>query len=154
MRLWRICRAAYAKATLSGVGGLRVSGRWHHMGHRVTYCAEHASLAALEMLVHFDAKLAPDDFVLVEIDVPSRVKVESLDTAALPNTWRRTPAPRKLQDIGMAWLESRRAAILRVPSSVIPNESNFLVNPEHPDSARLVVVSTRAFRFDQRLVAG
>ena len=153
MRLWKICRAPYAKAALSGDGGLRVSGRWHHKGHRVTYCAEHASLAALEMLVHFDASLAPSDLVLVQIDVPARIKIESLDEKALPRNWRRTPAPRKLQELGTTWLTAKATAVLSVPSALMPSELNFLLNPEHPDATRISVVSMRRFSFDQRLVA-
>lgn len=153
MRLWRICRAPYAKAALSGDGGLRASGRWHHRGHRVSYCAEHASLAALEMLVHFDASLAPHDLVLVQIDVPARIKIRSLEEKALPRNWRRTPAPRKLQDLGTSWLISRESAVMSVPSAVMPHELNFLLNPEHSDATRISVVSTRAFAFDQRLAA-
>lgn len=153
MRLWRICRKTFAKAALTGEGGLHASGRWHHRGIRVVYCAEHSSLAALEALVHFDPSNAPGDLVLVEIDAPDVLSIEKVDRTLLPAGWRTTPAPQALQDLGTSWLEARTSALLRVPSAVIQSESNLLLNPEHPDAAKVRVVATVPFTFDPRLVA-
>jgi RES domain-containing protein len=152
MRIWRICRREYSQAALEGEGGLWASGRWHHKGHRVVYCAEHASLAALETLVHSEPALAPADLVLVEVDAPEHLAVTVVDAAALPANWHETPAPSVLQDVGTRWLQSRASVLLCVPSAVIAAERNYLVNPEHPEAGLVRVVSTTAFRFDSRLV--
>jgi RES domain-containing protein len=88
----------------------------------------------------------------VEINVPGSVTVEELDTDALPRSWRRYPAPASLQRLGNAWLDRNSASVLRVPSALVPSESNFLINPAHPDGRKLRVVRKAPFRFDLRLV--
>ena len=152
MRLWRICRAPFAENPLSGKGGLFASGRWHGRGRRVVYTSATLSLAALEMLAHVDRDNAPDDLVRIEIEPPEGAAVERVRRDRLPAGWRTLPAPAELKRLGNEWLDGRRTPLLEVPSSVVPEESNFLVNPEHPDVARFRVVSTAPFGYDPRLV--
>ena len=151
MQLWRICRQTHAADPLSGRGGLFVSGRWHPKGRRVVYTSGTLSLAALEILVHTDDDLIPSDLVQIEIDVPHDLNTERIDVDSLPPNWRTYPAPPFLQKLGADWLERRDSAILRVPSAVVPQESNFLLNPAHPDAARFRVVTTEGFVWDPRL---
>jgi RES domain-containing protein len=150
LHIWRLCRKEFA--ALDGEGGLRVAGRWHHKGHRIVYCAGHASLAVLEALVHFDPALAPADLVLIEIAVPEDLAIPSLSHAKLPRDWAATPAPRQLQDLGSEWLTGGRSALLEVPSATVPNERNVLVNPLHADARRLRVAAKKPFAFDRRLL--
>jgi RES domain-containing protein len=110
------------------------------------------ALASLEILVHCEPDLVPGDLVAVEIRVPGSVAVVELDTDVLPRSWRRYPAPASLQRLGNAWLDRNSASILRVPSALVPSESNFLINPAHPDSGKLRVVRKAPFQFDPRLV--
>jgi len=136
---------------MGGRGGLFTSGRWHTRGRRVIYASSSLALAALETLVHVDRAELPPDLVQIELDVPDALEIERIDQAALPQGWRRYPAPEALQHLGDEWLERQRTLVLRVPSAVIPEEDNCLVNPAHADARRLAVISTRAFVYDVRL---
>src|SRR5690349_14783389 len=137
MRVWRICRRAYAAASLSGSGGLYVSGRWHHRGRPIVSTSATPSLAALEVLVHVDRALAPADLRLIEIDSPDEIAIETCDPASLAADWQRFPAPVALQDFGSEWLAGVRTAILSVPSAVLALERNYIINPAHPDAPRI-----------------
>ena len=152
MRIFRICRKAHARDPLSGRGGLRVAGRWHSQGVRVVYASESRALAALEVLVHVDPDLAPADLVRIEIDVPHPLRIETVKASSLGPRWRAHPAPESLRALGDRWVRRGASAVLRVPSAVIPEESNYLLNPGHPDAARVSVVAIEPFAFDARLV--
>ncbi len=152
MRVWRLCRQPFAATALEGVGGLYASGRWHRRGRPIVYAASSAALAALEVLVHVDPLDAPDDLRLLTIELPDDLGVERVDAADLPTHWTAVPAPDELAALGSDWLMSRRSAALSVPSAVIPIERNLLLNPRHPDIARVRVVDDAPFTFDPRLL--
>lgn len=152
MRIFRLCRRPFSRSPLDGRGGLFASGRWHTPRRLVCYASDSLALASLEILVHCEPDLVPGDLVAVEINVPGSVTVEELDTDVLPRSWRRYPAPASLQRLGNAWLDRNSASVLRVASALVPSESNFLINPAHPDSRKLRVVRKAPFRFDPRLV--
>jgi RES domain-containing protein len=152
VRVFRICRKPFARSPLDGRGGLFVSGR-HTARRLVTYASESLALAGLEVLVHCDVDLLPADLVAIEILVPKSVKTTDLSLSDLPRTWRKYPGPASLQRLGNAWLDRANGCILRVPSAIIPSESNFLINPRHPDMTRLKVVRKFEFRFDSRLIS-
>lgn len=151
MRVWRLCREAYAEDPLGGRGGLFVSGRWHSRGRRVVYTAGSLALAALELLVHVDADLLPSDLVRLEIDVPDDLGVSRIGVDELPKSWRAYPAPAALRKCGDRWLREASTPVLEVPSAVVPEESNWVLNPEHADARRIRVASIRAFTLDPRL---
>lgn len=151
MRVWRISRLS-ASDKLSGIGGLHVSGRWHHRGHRILYTSATPSMAALEVLVHVDVATAPSDLGLLEIEVPDDITIETCDAAKLTRHWQDYPFPSELQDFGTKWLVEKRSAVLAVASVVIDVEINYLINPDHPDAARISIVSERPFVFDPRLL--
>ena len=131
---------------------MHVSGRWHTARRAVTYASETLALASLEVLVHCDLDLVPPDLVSIEMDVPESVRISLISASDLPRNWNRCPVPITLQRLGNAWLDAGAEAVLRVPSAVIPTESNFLLNPLHPDGARIRVVGRRRFSFDERLL--
>lgn len=152
MRVWRLCKARYAADPLSGRGSLNASGRWHPRGLRIVYTSATLSLAALEMLVHLGRESLPDDLVQVEIEVPGTISVETLDPERLTPAWRSYPAPPELAAFGEEWLRQERTPLLRVPSAVVPEEWNLLINPAHPRAARVRPVGRKPFSFDVRLV--
>lgn len=116
------------------------------------YTAEHLSLAVLEVLVHAAARqYVPDDLVAIAVDVPDTVAIERVGVEALPRDWRRTPAPETLADLGARWVASAKTAVLAVPSVVVPVEHNYLLNPLHPDMARLRIGRPARFELDERL---
>ena len=151
MRVWRLCKERYAADPLSGRGSLLASGRWHPRGTRVVYTSATLSLAVLEMLVHLDRDSLPDDLVQVEIEIPGTVSMETVDAGRLTRDWRSYPAPPELAAFGGDWLREGRTPLLRVPSAVVPEEWNLLINPAHPRSARIRAVGRKRFSFDVRL---
>jgi RES domain-containing protein len=152
VRVWRLCQAAYAKKALTGEGGLYAHGRWHVQGVRVVYAAATLSLAALELLVRMDRDLAPPDLAAIEIDVPGSVEVERVPLSKLPAGWDAYPAPATTQLLGMRWIAAGQTAVLEVPSAVIPQEHNYVLNATHPQFKRLRTVATTPFSFDSRLL--
>jgi RES domain-containing protein len=113
------------------------------------YAAATASLAALETLVHFSA--LPRDFVLTEIHIPEAVVVGAFDEEDLPADWRTfSPSP-MTQEIGRRRTVELRSAVLSVPSTIVPVERNYLLNPNHPDFGQIEFLPSTPFRFDPRL---
>ena len=149
MRVWRICREPHS--AWDGEGGLHRPGRWHRRGVAAVYTSEHLSLAALEYFVNLDRDSEPADLVAVPAEIPGEVHKEYLRTSQLPANWRTYPAPENVQDLGMAWLEKQRTAVLVVPSVVIPRESNCILNPAHPEFRRIRVQTPVPFSLDPRM---
>lgn len=152
MLVWRLVKAAHAASPLSGEGARLVGGRWNSRGVAVVYASSSLALAALETYVHVDIDLEPLDRVAVALEIPPGLKVERLSMRKLPNDWTRYPAPESLRALGDAWATRAASAILRVPSAIVPEEDNFLLNPAHPDCMKVRAVKRRPFRFDPRLV--
>jgi RES domain-containing protein len=130
---------------------LFAAGRWHTPRRLACYASDSLALASLEVLVHCEPDLFPNDLVAIEINVPDSVLVEELSVGKLPRAWRRYPAPASVQRLGNAWLDRGAACVLRVPSALVPSESNFLINPAHPDIRKLRVIRKASFQFDPRL---
>jgi len=149
MRLWRISD----HASLSGDGGVFFSARWHTRGRRVLYLADHPASALLEVIVHIevDAEDLPSDYQLLGIDVPDDLAVHQLEQGELPADWKERVALN--QKIGGVWLNEGLTALLRVPSAIVPEASNYLLNPLHPDAARIVIASAMPAAFDPRSMA-
>ena len=147
---WRICKAKLSGTAFTGEGAFLYGGRWNSPGVRMVYLAQSPSLATLEMLVHLDASELLAAYRLCEAVFDDRL-VETLDPATLPKNWRRSPAPVALQRLGDEWTASMRSAVLRVPSAIVPGESNYLLNPAHPDSTDVTAGKMRPYEFDPRL---
>ena len=149
-RVYRILRRQYAKKPLDGEGAYRFGGRWSSPGIRVAYTAEHLSLAMLEYFVHIEADDPPKDLVLITADIPDTVPRVSVAPSQLPRNWRQAPAPSALASIGNEFVQRERAAVLIVPSVLAPSESNWLINPRHPASAKIRVNRAETLRYDSR----
>ena len=152
-RLCRLCRTEDPEAAFDGEGARRYGGRWNRPGTRAVYTASSLSLAVLENLVHFDLDDPPEArFWFFFVEIPDDVGVETIDIATMPTAWETYPGPDALRDIGTQWANSGETAVLEVPSAVVP-ESNFLVNPVHPDFYRLAIAPPKPYSFDFRLFA-
>ncbi|TPQ32652.1 RES domain-containing protein [Bradyrhizobium guangdongense] len=145
MELWRISNYV----DLSGIGGMRAAGRWHSQGRRVVYLADHPSSALLEMLVHMDRDLMPPTYQLLRIAIPDNLVVEAVG-AELPLDWRTQTAVSR--EIGDRWLDRSASLLLQVPSAISTQGANFLLNPAHPDAARVSVAEVIQAPFDPRLL--
>lgn len=117
------------------------------------YTSESLALAALEYLVHVDPKEAPDDLVATSAEIPDEVGIEHLEAGDLPGNWRQYPAPPALADLGTAWVARRSTAVLSVPSALIPDERNYLLNPVNRDFTAIRVATPQRFSFEPRLLA-
>lgn len=117
----------------------------------MAYGSQSLSLAALEILVHADPADLPDDMVATAAEIaPEHIK--TIGENELPPNWRALdPSPHQLVQMGRNWLESDESMVLAVPSVVIPEECNYLINPDHPDFSTLLIHRPIAFEFDPRL---
>jgi len=151
VRLWRISN----HADLSGEGGRLAAGRWNLLGRRVVYLAEHPALALLETLVHLeiDPEDMPSGFRLLTAEAPDNIPVASLDEAGLDTTspgWRSDPAITRA--LGEAFFVAGSHALLRVPSVLVPEARNVLLDPLHPAAAGVRIVAEARAAFDDRLL--
>jgi RES domain-containing protein len=117
----------------------------------VAYASSSLSLASLEYFVNLDPVDAPSDLVSIRVEIPADVNIETVEMATLPGNWRRNPYPRDLQLIGERWLLAESSLCLRVPSAVIPEEFNLLINPLHRDFKALHFLGPVEFTFDPRM---
>jgi RES domain-containing protein len=146
MEFWRISNYA----DLSGTGGLRAAGRWHSQGRRIVYLADHPSSALLEMLVHMDRDLIPPTYQLLRINIPPDMKIEAVAAGDLSGNWRADTTTSR--EIGDRWLDRSTSALLQVPSAISEQGQNFLLNPAHPDAAKVIVAEILRPPFDARLL--
>lgn len=154
--IWRIAAVTpdYSADDLSGAGAKATGGRWNRKGNAVMYCASTISLACLETVVHLASGGLPLNRYLVEIVVPDNVwKARKFIThTTAPVGWDALPAGKVSLDAGDGWLTGAGSALLEVPSIVVPEEQNVLINPVHPDSARITATIRRKWQYDSRLV--
>jgi RES domain-containing protein len=117
----------------------------------VVYASENRALAVLESLVHMRVNRVPDDLMMMEIEIPDGLAEDTWREIDLPPGWREIGSEDTL-DRGDAWLEQRTAAILWIPSAILPSESNAILNPLHDDHRRIRIKYRSEFRFDPRLL--
>jgi RES domain-containing protein len=126
-------------------------GRWTRPGVPVVYTSASLALAALEVFVNLERPEPLGDMVAIAADIPDSMTIARMAPAELPASWRSYPAPEALADLGARWANEAKTAVLAVPSAVIPQELNYLLNPRHPGFARIRVGDPEPFRFDPRL---
>ncbi|MDR3694253.1 RES family NAD+ phosphorylase [Mucilaginibacter sp.] len=149
MVLYRITRCIYAE-DISGTGGRLYGGRWNSIGKPVVYLASSRALAVLEVLVHLQPLMIPDDYCLVEIEVPEN-SITQILINDLPDNWKDISPPLALKQTGDEFLKKRDHLLMKVPSSIVPMEYNYLLNPLHPDIKKVKVLKKEPFDFDSRL---
>ena len=147
--VWRLITARCAPSAFTGVGARLYAGRWNRQGVPLVYTSCTQSLAMLEMLVQDEPLRAR--YVMLSATLPTNLKIESVTQAELPADWRDAGTRDHLQAIGTEWQRRGSSAALAVPSVVIPNETNYLLNPRHPSMARIVIGKPREFITDLRL---
>jgi RES domain-containing protein len=148
MTAYRIGEPHGAHPIYSAEGARRVAGRWHRRGQLVIYASQNYSTAMLEKLAHYSGAL-PRSQCFIDIAIPAGVSYECVTTDSLP-AWdhKDGAAARKF---GSAWIETKRSAILIVPSVVARMETNLLINPAHPETARITHGLETPVRWDTRL---
>lgn len=151
MRVFRIAKASHIR-DLSGSGARLYGGRWNRKGIPVIYTSESRSLATVEYVVHVPLSIVPKDLRIVCLEIPDEIAPEEISIADLPGRWQDYPAPPELAEIGTQWALAKKQLLLRVPSAVVENEFNILINPVHPQSARVRISRVERCTLDKRLL--
>lgn len=149
MIVYRISNCRFIN-DLSGRGAALYGGRWNSEGVHVLYTAGSPSLAMLESLVHFGGRIL-GDYCQVALEVPDESVLE-LKPEQLPPVWRESPPPDILKAFGNKFVLEGAFLVMKVPSVLVPDESNCLINPTHPLFEKVRVLVRSKIRFDERLV--
>lgn len=150
--IWRIATDTrdYEAHDLSGKGAEATGGRWNRPGRAVVYAASSVSLACLETVVHLNALDLPLNRFLVAITVPGDVWLARSQLLPPPVGWSAVPEGKASLDAGDAWLQSGASALLAVPSVIVPEEMNLMINPAHADARRITATKLRPWFYDSR----
>ena len=145
--LWRISN----HQSLTGEGGLRYAARWHNAGRRIVYLAESPAGAFVEVLVHLELEEEelPQSYTLLRVTVPTNVATERI-TVPDGEAWK--VDHHLSRQLGDAWLASGKTALAQVPSAILPNTTNLLLNPRHPDAVSIQIAESTRAQFDPRLL--
>lgn len=133
---------------LSGTGSKLFGGRWNHVGTPVVYTTENISLSVLEILVRTDKTMIPLNYMLIRIEIPDNITPTLITTSKLKKDWKEDID--NTQFIGTEFARNNQSVILKVPSAVVDEEHNYILNPAHPDMKKVKIKQLMPFRFDKR----
>ena len=150
LQAWRIVKEKHATTAFSGEGAYVYGGRWNSPGVRIVYTSGTKALAALETLVQLNPPVM-FRYVIVRVEFDEAL-VEKVHPAKLPADWFDEPPPPSAQAVGDLWVRQGRSAVVELPSVIIPGESNYLLNPSHPDFTQITISAAEPFAFDPRLL--
>ncbi len=148
MIVYRITNSIYSN-DISGTGAKLMGSRWNSKGIPMLYTTEHISLAVLEMLVHTNFKDYAIELDLLTIQIPPSAVIAEINVKKLKKSWIDDLAYTRF--IGDEFIKNKQDLLLKVPSAVINEEFNCLVNPSHPDFRKVKIIKKRAFKTDDRL---
>mgnify|MGYP005814115935 FL=1 len=150
MFLYRVANAKYKDSTLSGIGAEKVGGRWNEVGTRAVYCSENISLALLEYYVHSEnIATLPKKILVAKIEIPDDFEIEELDD--LPEKWDEYPYSSKTTSVFTDLAKSRDFFALKVPSTIVGVEHNYILNPLFKDFGKVSIIEFFDLPIDPRL---
>lgn len=149
MIVFRVCKSKYAR-DLSGHGAEVAGGRWNSKGTPLVYTSDSRALCTAEIAVRTPLGIVPDDYDLVTIEIPDD-SIQVLQKEDLPIRWKSFPHNESTRKIGDVFQAKGKFLVLKVPSAVVQDEYNFLINPMHPDKIKIKIVQIEPFAFDERL---
>ena len=138
-RVWRLVKERNAVGAFSGEGARLYGGRWNHEGTSAVYTSESLSLAVLETVVHLDEDERDIPFVYFVAEIPKKVPIKVLTVKDLPGNWREEPPPNNLQSIGTEIFKAGDYAVIEIPSAVVPENLNYILNPLHSDFNKIKI---------------
>ena len=153
MIVFRLTKTKFSR-DLSDKGAEKSGGRWNSRGVYMLYTSESRALCTAEIAVHVPLGILPDDYQLVSILIPDTIQVYEMVLKNLSSDWRSIPHSGTTQELGDAFIRKNKFAIMRVPSAVVPGDSNYLINPNHPDAKKIQIVNVEPFEFDKRMFPG
>jgi RES domain-containing protein len=149
MRLYRIGSTRFAN-DLRGEGAKLSGGRWNHVGIPCIYVAATRSLALLEYTTHARVHLIPRALSFITLEVPCH-SLETYSIPQLPGNWKQFPHPNETRDFGTRFLTANKFLLYQLPSVVIEDEMNFVINPSHPDIKMIAIEDIKDYAYDLRL---
>lgn len=150
MLVYRIANLRFKEFTLSGIGAEKVGGRWNEVGTRAVYCSENISLALLEYYVHSEnIATLPKEILVAKIQIPDEFVIQELDE--LPERWNQYPYSSKTTTVFTQLAQSRDFFALKVPSTIVGMENNYILNPLYKDFGKVEVVEFMTLPIDERL---
>jgi RES domain-containing protein len=147
LKAYRLVKRKFVRTAFSGEGARLYGGRWNSQGVSVIYTSSTIALAVLEWRAHLTQWPAPP-VMIIEIQFSQTLV---LTPAKLPHNWKKFPAPKANAAVGDNWAKSRKSAILKLPSAIVPEEFNYLLNPLHPHFGQIVRGKPRLLNVDPRL---
>ncbi len=148
MLVYRISSPKYID-DLSGAGAKQYGGRWNNRGTALVYFAGSRAMAVMEVLVHLRPENLDKEYVLAVFEVPDD-KVKLIEVKHLPLDWKVEPSTEHIKELGSNFVKDNKYLLMKVPSVLVEEEFNFLMNPNHFDSKKVKLISKRAFKFDLR----
>ena len=150
MIVYRLCRKNYSH-DLSGRGAEISGGRWNSKGVAALYTSSSRALCVMEILVHVPAGIIPKDYYLISIEFPDNILIKTIDVKKLPANWNSNPISAVTQRIGGTFFSGQKELVLKVPSAIIKDDWNYLINPMHKDFNQVKINSSEPFGFDAQL---
>ncbi|MCV9386614.1 RES family NAD+ phosphorylase [Reichenbachiella ulvae] len=150
MFLYRVANVKFKDATLSGIGAEKVGGRWNEVGTRAVYCSENISLALLEYYVHSEnIATLPKKILVAKIEIPDDFEINKLEN--LPEKWDQYPYSSNTTSVFTELAKSRDFFALKVPSTIVGMEYNYILNPLFKDFGKVTVSDFLELPIDPRL---
>lgn len=150
MKLFRLSKLKYCK-DLSGKGAELAGGRWNSKGTPMLYTSQSLALSTTEVAVHVPLGILPKGYYAITYEMPASLNIEEINIKNLPEDWKSIPHSHSTQQIGDLFINSLKSLIFKVPSAVIQGDFNFLINPIHPDVAKVKILDIQEYEFDERL---
>ena len=150
MFVYRIANVKFKENTLSGIGAEKVGGRWNEVGTRAVYCSENISLALLEYYIHSEDRTAiPKNILVAKIAIPDEFKIEEITD--FPEMWNQYPYSSKTTKIFSNKVKERHFFAIKVPSTIVGLEYNYVLNPLYKDFGKVEVINFIELPLDKRL---
>lgn len=150
MIVFRLSKSKYSK-DLSGSGAEKTGGRWNSKGKALIYTSSSRALCVAEIAVHTPFGILPKDYELIAIGIPDETSTQEIKKSDLPKDWHSFPHSNSTQTFGDTFISQNKYLVLKVPSAVVQGDFNYLINPKHPDSTKIKIISIESFQFDERL---
>jgi len=147
---WRIVGARYKDIAFSGEGARLRGGRWNSKGTSMVYTAGSIALASIEMMVNLPGPKLLEAFFRIPVHIPPNLVLD-LPLDKLPGDWNSRPVSPAIKATGDHWIKTRKSVVLEVPSVVVPEEHNYLLNPNHPNFNKITIGTPVIYQFDPRL---
>ncbi|HWR88779.1 MAG TPA: RES family NAD+ phosphorylase [Dissulfurispiraceae bacterium] len=149
--VYRIVDKRYEREALTGDGAKEYPGRWNPKGTPVVYASASRALAVLELFVHLGDEGKDKEYVFIPLIIPDFLAITTLTANNLLPGWNVDPVPSYTQNLGGKWIARGRTAILKVPSTVVPGDCNYVLNVRHPDFAEVTTLPAEPFFYDPRM---